>query len=417
MRPHSTLIRWLPVTEVCYGLILSWLFLETALHQTWLDPIQCHSSHSTCYSFTSRIIFISILHMDPYQHAFATSSLSSSSYTNNHDVYFHASNSAQNLTYSYITRSHPTSHPPTGDVTSDWNGLFRLLLYALVATGGTMGSIFIISAITVVSTFQVRGNSYLASLSMGHLIVTVFVLPSTCIAIMAGVPDNPVLCHWQWLATMTTLMVHVLSFMFISMENTKGLETSSYGYEMCCSKFRITVTTILIWVASLGVTAAQHIKGWGPDICQESGPPAPIWPAYHGAVGAGLIVVPTLITILYFARAVFKIKRYRVLMNENPLNPIYFLTDESTLKSNVAVYALSLFMWTPLSVVAAISTFHSLDPDLLDTCWWIAMGYSCCYSFLYAFTNREFGDSFLQLFYYCCCKSHVNWVRKGVGGK
>ncbi|OTF75083.1 hypothetical protein BLA29_010191, partial [Euroglyphus maynei] len=32
---------------------------------------------------------------------------------------------------------------------------------------------------------------------------------------------------------------------------------------------------------------------------------------------------------------------------------------------------------------------------------------------MYAATNRDFRDAFNKLFYYCCCKSHVTFSRKG----
>lgn len=71
--------------------------------------------------------------------------------------------------------AHHTTPSPQLDASGadDHSGLLLLALSA-VATAGTMGSIFVVSAITVIDTFQVRGNAYLASFALGHLLVTVF---------------------------------------------------------------------------------------------------------------------------------------------------------------------------------------------------------------------------------------------------
>lgn len=291
--------------------------------------------------------------------------------------------------------------------------MFQLLLLSLVATGGTMGSIFVISAITVIDTFQVRGNAFLASFALGHLLVTVIVLPASVVTIMAGVPNEPTVCHYQWLFTLATLIISVLSLAFMALENFKGL-SSVVNYDLCCTKFRIVSFALTIWMASGSLVVAQHFHAWGPNLCPHLRKQG-IWLSYHASLGAGLILLPTLISIYYFTRAVFRIKAYRLQMSENPQSAIYFLTDEGLLNSNVAVYALFLLMWTPLCVVAVISVNRPVAQHVLDTCWWLAIANSCGYSFLYAFTNRDFGEAFFKLFYYCCCKSHVSFARKGTG--
>ena len=60
-----------------------------------------------------------------------------------------------------------------------------------------------------------------------------------------------------------------------------------------------------------------------------------------------------------------------------------------------------------------IDPFKHLPQHYLDTVWYIALGNSCCFSYLYAATNRDFREAFNKLFYYCCCKSHVTFTRKG----
>lgn len=323
-----------------------------------------------------------------------------------------------------------------------------------------MGSIFIVSALTVVSTLMNRGNSFLASLCIGHLVVTVFVIPATCVIIMSsGSTNHPTLCHYQWLGTMITLFVHVLSFLFISIDAWKGLGRNPNIYFNCCTKFRIITSILFIWFISIGLVFSLHINDWGPEICRKavnvttvnpiSSTQSPTilssttpsvsisptstssstithyikinrrpWLQGHSFVGGGLIIFPTLLTILFLIRSMVRVKWYRERLAENPLSPIYFLTDESLLKSHVVVYTISAFMWAPLVVVTVVDQHQDVDSSIIDTVWWLAMANSCSFSFIYAFTNRDLGESFLQLFYYCCCKSHVNWVRKTtVGGE
>lgn len=59
-----------------------------------------------------------------------------------------------------------------------------------------------------------------------------------------------------------------------------------------------------------------------------------------------------------------------------------------------------------------INSINPMPQNYLDTVWCIAIANSCCFSYLYALTNRDFRDAFNKLFYYCCCKSHVTFSRK-----
>lgn len=60
-----------------------------------------------------------------------------------------------------------------------------------------------------------------------------------------------------------------------------------------------------------------------------------------------------------------------------------------------------------------VDTINPVPQDYLNTVWYIAISNSCSFSYMYAATNRDFRDAFNKLFYYCCCKSHVTFSRKG----
>ena len=271
----------------------------------------------------------------------------------------------------------------------DWNGLFKLLSYILISTVGASGAIFILSALTVVSVLQVRGNSFLASLCLGHLIVSVFILPSTAVSVMSGSKGlSPLLCHFQWLATQAALVVHVLSFLLISFDCWKGLGRV-HRYNQCCSKVRVFSVVLAIWLLATLLLVNQHVNGYGPDVCpslarassnataaagnetraeeqeEEARTTArPLDVPLHSAIGILVILLPTLLTLFFFSRSLVIVKRNRLFTLENPQTPIYTLTDQNLLKSHVAVYALSLCMWTPVCVVGAFSLSLFLPSSL-----------------------------------------------------
>lgn len=60
-----------------------------------------------------------------------------------------------------------------------------------------------------------------------------------------------------------------------------------------------------------------------------------------------------------------------------------------------------------------VDPLNPLPQHYLDTAWTVALSNSVCFSYLYAATNRDFLEAFNKLFYYCCCKSHVTFARKG----
>lgn len=162
---------------------------------------------------------------------------------------------------------------------NSWNRVFKLVLLSFFSTIGSMGNIFIISTITVIDTFQVRGNSYLVSLAFGHLLVTLLVLPASSIAIMANATENKDICHWQWIITMATLVISVLSFLFMSIDNYYGMNTL-VAYQSCCTKFRIFTFFTIIWTLGFFFAFIQNSYSFGPEFCPDKRK-WKIWLDYH----------------------------------------------------------------------------------------------------------------------------------------
>lgn len=163
---------------------------------------------------------------------------------------------------------------------NSWNRVFKLVLYCFVSTFGSMGAIFMVSALTVVESLQVRGNVFVASLSFGHLLVTLAVLPASAIAIMANVnEDQPTLCHFQWLLTTACFTVTVLSFFALALDNFTGLsQLRRERYQRCCTKLRVTAQLMVIWGLAFALPWLQHHYQWGPEFC----PDKRTWPIHLG---------------------------------------------------------------------------------------------------------------------------------------
>lgn len=339
----------------------------------------------------------------------------SSSILSNH--YSHLASSLNSFEINPKTRNPYGAGPVLPDDNANWDGLFQLIGLSLVSTLGSMGGIFVISAIVVIDTFQVRGNVYLVSLALSHLLVTILVIPASCVAIMANIPGDPSICHFQWLVTLSTLTISVISFMLMSVENLKGL-TSIISYEKCCTKLRIVIIVLITWILGLALPLTQHVNAYGPSVCSgDRNSYSTINPTYHLIITISVLILPTLITLLCFTRCFFIIKWLRSQLEIHPTEDpwAYMLTDENLLKSNICVYISSFLMWTPLIIASIVNIYSPVAQEWLNSTWYLALCHSCVYSFLYAATNRDFAEAFFKLFYYCCCKSHVTWQRKGGG--
>ena len=180
----------------------------------------------------------------------------------------HYSNAMAQSPMSPYSHGYPAQYPNQMQDPVSWNGVLRLVLFSVVSTLGSMGGIFVISSITVIDTFQVRGNCYLVSLAFGHLMVTILVVPASAVAIMAGVPDDQNICHFQWLTTLACLIVSVLSFMFMALDNFFGMG-ALVTYDLCCTKCRIVFIVLLIWTLALIFPIVQHFYNFGPEFCKE----------------------------------------------------------------------------------------------------------------------------------------------------
>lgn len=290
----------------------------------------------------------------------------------------------------------PMSTAANGSVTS-WtrdedpgqNAAVRLTLLSCVSAAGSLGGVFVISAVIVMEPLRTRGNAFLVSSALAHLLVSALLLPSTCVAILAGVTRDPGLCHFQWALLVVCLVASLLSFACLA---------ASQGLALRCSRGAVLAAALASWIVATTVALGQRGLGLGPTFC--GGAPMASNVPLQAAVAALCIVVPVLLTVLGFGVALARMRRH------DPDGAALEL-----LKSHVAVYLLTLAMWVPGVALAAVSISREVPPHLVDVAWWLALSHSCLYSYVYAATHRTFRVAFNKLFFYCCCKSHVTFSR------
>lgn len=292
----------------------------------------------------------------------------------------------------------PMSTAPNGSVAS-WtrdedpgsgqSAAVRLTLLSCVSAAGSLGGVFVISAVIVMEPLRTRGNAFLVSSALAHLLVSALLLPSTCVAILAGVTRDPGLCHFQWALLVVCLVASLLSFACLA---------ASQGLALRCSRGAVLAAALASWAVAATVALGQRGLGLGPTFC--GGAPVASNVPLQAAVAALCILVPVLLTVLGFGVALARARRHE------PDGAALEL-----LKSHVAVYLLTLAMWVPGVALAAVSLSRQVPPHLVDVAWWLALSHSCLYSYVYAATHRTFRVAFNKLFFYCCCKSHVTFSR------
>lgn len=303
------------------------------------------------------------------------------------------------------------------------SGLLRLLLLSFTSVSGSLGSLFILSALTVVPSLQRNpGHAFLASSALGHLFVTSGVLPSICLGIMSGMTG---MCQrLQWPFIKLTLLTHLHSFLLLS------IDSAFPSMILSSSRFSLLSSCLFLWTADVVVVVLSSLHDHDDnddahhdddessivlsrlDICHAkeqttTGDSSVVIVCFFILIG-----LPILLTLIFFLKSFFR--------NNNTLNANYYSSNYSfshqKIKTHVIVYVLSLILMTPLLIVVFFRISSSDSVSFAPTSVvWTFIASSVSYSFVYAFLDREFGDSFLQLFYYCCCKSHVNWnsSRKG----
>ncbi|XP_064467230.1 uncharacterized protein LOC135378215 [Ornithodoros turicata] len=291
-----------------------------------------------------------------------------------------------------------SSPPFREDMVSSSSAAVRLSLLSCVAAGGSVGGVFIISAVVVMEPLRARGNAFLASAALAHLLVSAVVLPSMCVAILANVAQDSGLCRFQWALVVVCFFASVLSYAFLSCELRARVSSSPVTHRLCWTKSRVLLAVLFCWTSAIALAAAQRAFDVGPNFCSANG--IFLLPV-HVPVACVFIGLPILVSVICFACTACALRR------NDPADS----WARELLQSHVTVYVMTIAMWGPAVVAASVSLARPVASHLIDAAWWMALSHSCTYSYIYAATHRTFRVAFAKLFFYCCCKSHVTFSR------
>ncbi|XP_054000633.1 beta-1 adrenergic receptor-like [Hylaeus anthracinus] len=297
-------------------------------------------------------------------------------------------------------------------LSSAWSRVARLLLLASMAVGGSVGNVFMISAVVVEDQLKKRGNAFLVNVALADLLVTGLVIPVSVIVILAGHEESVNTCRFEWTLEALCFLVTVLTLTTIAAENYIRLCLPRERYAMLTPS-RVTMTIIGLWMISVMAVVLQSTLDVGPDFCRRrfSGV------AMEQIIGAILLVgLPTLVTIFLYVVLVIQV-RHATKGSYKP--PVAFFWDYELTKANIYSYVMFMIFWLPFGCAVCLNSFYRISAHILYNLAWFALSKSCFNNLLYCVADRHFRSAYVKLFHYCCCKTTVSFSRRtrGDGGR
>ncbi|XP_043585082.1 RYamide receptor-like [Bombus pyrosoma] len=297
-------------------------------------------------------------------------------------------------------------------LSSAWSRVARLLLLASMAVGGSVGNVFMISAVVVEDQLKKRGNAFLVNVALADLLVTGLVIPVSVIVILAGHEESLSTCRFECTLEALCFLVTVLTLATIAAENYTRLCLPPERYAVLTSS-RVTVTIISVWLISVMTVVLQSSLDVGPDFCRRrfSGI------AMEQIIGATVLVgLPTLMTTFLYVKLVIRV-RHATRGSYKP--PVAFSWDYELTKANMYSCVMFVIFWLPFGIVVCVNSFRPISARVLYNLAWFALSKSCFNNLLYCVADRHFRSAYVKLFHYCCCKTTVSFSRRtrGDGGR
>ncbi|KAH0535644.1 melatonin receptor type 1A-like [Cotesia glomerata] len=293
-------------------------------------------------------------------------------------------------------------------LSSDWSRVARLLLLASLAVVGSVGNVFMISAIMVEDHLKKRGNAFLVNVALADLLVTGLVIPSSAIVILAGHEDSLSICRFEWTLEALCFLVTILTLATIAGENYARLCLPAEKYE-ALTPSRVTATIFVIWVIAGIAVGLQSSLDFGPDFCGRKFIPVAI-PQVIGAFF--LVLLPALLTPILYLRLVLRVRR-AVRGSFKP--PASFSWDYELMKTNIYSFTLFAIFWLPFGAAILASAQRRVGARIFYNLAWFALSKSCINSLVYCVFDRHFRNAYVKLFHYCCCKTTVSFSRRPRG--
>ncbi|KAG5894369.1 hypothetical protein JTB14_015646 [Gonioctena quinquepunctata] len=291
-----------------------------------------------------------------------------------------------------ITDALPTESVSPVTLSDHWSRLARLILLASLATLGSVGNVFMISAVMIEDYLRKRGNTFLVNVALADLLVSGLVVPASAVVILAGLRDNNLaVCRFQWFLAALCFLVTVLSLAAVAMENYSRLCFSHNCYEKLTRR-KITVILLGFWSVCACISGLQFAPDLSFDYCTRkySG----LIP-YQATVGVVMVFLPMTVTFFCYVRAGFQVRRFKSRANFKA--PITFNWDFTLMQSNVYSFIVFIIFWMPFGVVLAVGTVRKIPDSLFYNLAWLAISKSCINSILYCISNPHFRGAYVNL--------------------
>ncbi|XP_015919797.2 neuropeptide Y receptor type 2-like, partial [Parasteatoda tepidariorum] len=330
------------------------------------------------------------------------------------------------IPYNNSYQSYPSSSNESN------NDVVALVLYTVLSVLGTTVNIFQISSLIIQDTLRHHGNVFLANQALANLLITTLGFPASCIAILSNTHHYPFVCYWQWYSALLSFFTSTINYFFMALENLlrayrkRNRSSNNDTYSCCCRVTFVVSAVFFSWIASAMWILVIVFYDNNYDICNRQ---------YGYNLTFLIFLAPISLTIITFALTVHRYKRQlKELESRQCLESREENLHRQLFKSNALAYLLFLCFWMPFTISVSTSvsetsryaTLSTLSPstvshakyyyfsnpaNTVETLLGIAQAYSCFCGLVYAFTNSSFGQAFIYLTRYFCCKSHPEFTK------
>ncbi|XP_035213539.1 uncharacterized protein LOC118187429 [Stegodyphus dumicola] len=346
--------------------------------------------------------------------------------------------SSSHTTYSnshyliHTNRPHNSTFHLHSSVSADANNdVVALVLYAVFSVLGTTVNIFEISSLIIQENLRHHGNVFLANQALANLLITILGFPASCIAILSNTHNYSFVCYWQWYSALISFFTTTLNYFFIAIENLlracrkRSRNRNDGAYSCCCSVQVVVFAVFFCWIAAAAWVAVLVIYDNTQDVCNRR---------YGYSITFLIFLIPISLTVLTFSLAIYRYKRHlKELEARQCLESREENLHRQLFKSNALAYMLFLCFWMPFIIAVSISASENIQAvpwstrptaatrtktnpvatstNSVETLLIIAQSYSCFCGLVYAFTNSSFGQAFIYLTRYFCCKAHPEFTK------
>ncbi|XP_058809062.1 melatonin receptor type 1A-like [Phymastichus coffea] len=300
-------------------------------------------------------------------------------------------------------------------LSSDWSRVVRLLLLASLAVIGSVGNVFMISAIMVEDHLKKKGNAFLVNVALADLLISGMVIPASAVLILAGHEDSPRgICNFEWTLEALCFLVTVFTFTLVASENFLRLCWPVDRYNALTTS-QVTAAFIVVWLIALTLVGVQSYLQLGPNLCDiDRKKPFMMRINTSGIVTVSVIIVaPMLFAVLVYARLILSV---RSAMRGSYKPSVAFNWDYELTKANMYSFFFFILFWLPLGITFCVSVVKPVSPKIVFYLAWFALSKSCFNNLLYCVADRHFRSAYIKLFHYCCCKTTVSFSRRQRGG-